>query len=142
MRYWASGAKAAAFWNQHEELGYSCLMDEFVAAVLRGQLMHIDDIIEKKKQIYDRYVEKLDESIACVIPVQDGTKPNYWITAMTCESNIQFMETRSDRQYTYEDIHGTAAPMEICEALDAFNAESRPVYKRAFKCLPKILRAI
>lgn len=129
VRYWASGAKAATFWNQHEELGYNCLMDELVAAVLRGQLVHIEEIKEKKKRIYDRYLDKLDESIARVIPVPEGTRPNYWLTAMTCESNIQFMETRGDRQYTYEDIHGTAAPMEICEALEAFNVESRPVYK-------------
>lgn len=128
-RYWASGAKAATLWNQQEELGYSCLMDEPAAAMLRGQLLHLDETIEKKKRIYDRYLEKLDGSMACVIPVPDGTKPNYHIAAMTCESNIQFMETRNDRQYTYEDIHGTAAPMEIYEALEAFNAESRPVYK-------------
>lgn len=128
-RYWASGAQASTLWNQHEEFGYSCMMDELVAAMLRGQLQHIDEAIEKKKRIYDRYFEKLDGSMAYVIPIQDGTKPNYWITAMTCESNIRFMETRNDRQYTYEDIHGAAAPMEICEALDAFNAESRPVHK-------------
>lgn len=128
-KYWASGAKAAALWNQHEELGYSCQMDELTAAALRGQLLHLDESIAKKKRIYDRYFERLDESMACVIPVPEGTKPNYFITAMTCESNIQFMETRDDRKYTYEDIHGTAAPMEIWEVLEAFHVESRPVYK-------------
>ena len=128
-RYWASGAKAAVPWNQHEELGCSFLMGELDAASLRGQLLHIDEAIEKKKAIYQRYYDKLDGHLAYVIPVEDGTKPNYWITAMTCESNIQFMETRSDRGYTYQDIHGTAAPMEIYDALKAFNIGSRPVYK-------------
>lgn len=128
-KYWASGARAATLWNQHEELGYSCLMDELTAAAVRGQLLHVDEVMEKKRRIYDRYFEKLDGAMACVIPVPEGTRPSCCITAMTCESNIQFMETRDDRKYTYEDIHGTAAPMEILEALEAFNVESRPVYK-------------
>ena len=48
---------------------------------------------------------------------------------MTSESSIRFMETRNDRGYTYQDVHGTAAPMEIYEALNAFGAECRTVYK-------------
>lgn len=128
-RYWAAGAKASAPWNQHEELGCSCGMDELSAAVIRGQLQHIDEIMKRKKEIYDRYLEKLDDSMACLISSSDESRPNCWITAMTCESNIQFRETRNDRLYTYEDIHGTAAPMEIYEALEAFHVESRPVYK-------------
>lgn len=128
-RYWAAGASASTPWNQHEELGYRCLIGEPDAALLRGQLLHIEEIIEKKKKIYEKYLEKLDGEMAYVISAVENTRPNYWITAITCESNIQFMETRNDRSYTYQDIHGTAAPMEIYDALEAFGAESRPVYK-------------
>lgn len=128
-RYWASGARAGVLWNQHEELGYSCLMDELTAAALRGQLLHVDEMIAGKKRIYERYLERLEEDMTCLIPVGEGTRPSYCVTAMTCESNIEFTETRDDRSYTYESVHGTAAPMEIWEALEAFNIESRPVYK-------------
>ena len=62
-------------------------------------------------------------------PVGEGAEPNYWISCMTCESNIQFKETRSGRDYTYTDQHGTASPMEIFDALAAFGAQSSPVYK-------------
>lgn len=127
--YWASGAKASTPWFQHEESGYSCGLGEFDAALLRGELVHMGEVIDKKREIYDRYYEKLDGSMAYIIPVAEGTKPNYWMTCMTCESNIQFMETRNDRRYTYESIHGTAAPMEIYDALQAFNVECQPVYK-------------
>lgn len=128
-KYWATGAKIVTAWNQHEELGYDYVMDALDAAMLRGQLVHMDELIEKKKAIYERYYEKLEGALAYVIPARDGTKPNYWVTTMTCESNIQFMETRNDRWYTYQDLHGTAAPMEIYDALDAFDVASRPVYK-------------
>lgn len=127
--YWAGGAKAAVPWRQHEELGYSCALGELDAALLRGELNHIGEIIDRKQEIYDRYCRKLDGTMACVIPVAEGTRPNYWMTCMTCESNIQFMETRNDRRYTYESAHGTAAPMEIYDALQAFHVECRPVYK-------------
>lgn len=127
--YWAEGAMAATPWNQHEELGYQYGMDDLAAAVLRGQLRHIEEHITKKKMIYERYLDHLDDDLVCMIPEGEGTRPNYWMSCITCESNIQFMETRSERRYTYTAQHGTAAPMEIYDALMAFGAESRPVYK-------------
>lgn len=128
-KYWATGAQVAAPWEQHEELGYRYAMGDLEAAMLRGQLLHIDEIIEKKKAIYDRYCEKLDGSLAYIISTRENTKPNYWLTTMTCESSIRFHETRNDRHYTYTDQHGTAAPMEIHDALRAFGAECSPVHK-------------
>ena len=127
--YWACGSKAATPWNQHEELGYQYAMDDLAAAVIRGQLVHMEEHIAKKKAVYERYADRLDGNLACLIPVGDGTRPNYQISCMTCESNIQFEETRSERKYTYTKQHGTAAPMEIYDALMAFNVESRPTYK-------------
>ena len=127
--YLASEADAAVPWNQHEELGYFCRMGELDAAMLRGQLLHLDETIAKKQKIFERYREKLNGSMACIIPVGEGTKPNYWITAMTSESNMQFIEARNDRRYVYQDVHGTAAPMEIYDVLSAFNVAGRPVYK-------------
>ena len=127
--YWADGAMAATPWNQHEEIGYHYVMDDLTAAVLRGQLRHLETHIAKKKEIYERYLDNLDDDLICMIPEGEGTQPNYWMPCITCESNIQFHETRSDRQYTYTVQHGTAAPMEIYDALTAFGAESRPVYK-------------
>ena len=128
-RYWAGGARAAVPWNQHEELGLDCLMSDLDAAVLRGRLAHLGEIIEKKRHIYETYRKKLDGSLAYIIPAGEDTRPNYWMTAMTCESSLPFAETRNDRAYTYKDLHGTAAPMEIYDALQAFCADCRPVYK-------------
>ena len=129
VRYWADGAQADTPWNQHEELGRHCLMSELDAALFRGRLAHMDEILGKKKAIYERYAEKLDSTMAYVIPVGEDTEPSYWMTCMTVESNLQFLETRDDRNYTYKDLHGTAAPMEIYDALQAFHADCKPVYK-------------
>ena len=127
--YWANGARADAPWNQQEELGYSYRMSDLTAAAARGQLKHLDEAIEKKKAVYERYFDKLEGDLASMIPIGEGTRPNYWRSCMTCESSIGFMETRDDRHYTYTDQHGTAAPMEIYDALSAFHGACRPLYK-------------
>lgn len=126
---WADGARIDAPWNQYENLGYGYRMGELTAAVIRGQLKHLDEIIEKKRAIYERYCEKLEGDLAAMIPADEGIRPNYWMSAMVVESNIQFMETRDDRKYIYTDQHGTAAPMEIYDALSAFHAQCMPLYK-------------
>ena len=127
--YWSLGSYADAPWNQHEELGYDYRMDDLTPARIRGQMAHANEIIEKRKQIYQRYAKKLQSDLVYMIPVGEDTKPNFWLSAMTCESNIVFAETRDERNYTYTDGHGTASPMEIIEAMMAFGAECRPLYK-------------
>lgn len=125
----ASHSRAAAPWSQHEELGEDCRMSDIVAGLILGQFRHLEEHIAKKRAIYERYLEELDGDIMYMNPVGEGTEPNYWMSCMTCESNIQFQETRSEREYTYTNQHGTASPMEIYDALEAFNVESCPVYK-------------
>lgn len=128
-KYWASQAQADVPWGQYEELGYNYVMSDITAAVIRGQLRHLSWHIARKKEIYERYLEKLNGDVIFMNPMGEGTQPNYLLSCMTSESNIAFQETRSGRAYTYTDQHGTAAPMEIYDALQAFGAQSSPVYK-------------
>lgn len=138
--YWAYGARMSAPWDQHEELGYSYRMGDLTAAMVRGQLRHLSENMEKKKALYDRYAGRLEGDLASMIPIGEGTRPNYWTSCMTIQSGIGFRETRGERDYTYVRQHGTAAPMEILEALTAFYGaaghcmcrsswQGRPLYK-------------
>ena len=128
-KYWASQAQTKAPWGQYEELGYNYAMSDITAAVIRGQLHYLSEHITRKKEIYERYLDNLNEDVIFLNPVGDDTQPNYLLSCMTSESNIAFGETRSGRDYTYTDQHGTAAPMEIYDALQAFGVQSSPVYK-------------
>ena len=125
----AACSGVAGFCDQDGEVGNGCMMSDVVAGVIRSQFQHLEEHIAKKKAVYGRYLEKFDGDIISMNPVGEGTEPNYWVSCMTCESNIQFQETRSGRDYTYTDQHGTASPMEIFDALAAFGAQSSPVYK-------------
>lgn len=125
---WAMHSNTASSCGQFEEIGNNCIMSDIIAGVVRSQFQHLEEHIAKKKAIYRRYLEKFDDDFISMNPVREGTEPNYWISCMTCNSNIQFQETRSGRDYTYTDQHGTASPMEVYDALAAFGAQSSPVY--------------
>ena len=64
------------------------MMGDITAAVIRGQLAHIDEVIAAKKAVYERYRERLDDGLAYLIPAGEKTEPNYRMTVMTCESGI------------------------------------------------------
>lgn len=128
-KYWSLSSQAVAPWHQHEELGYNYQMGGVVAGIIYSQFKHLGEHIKSKKAIYEKYRDKLDGGLMYMNPIGKCTEPNYWISCINCDSNIRFMETRSERSYTYTDQHGTASPMEIYDALNAFGFESRPVYK-------------
>lgn len=127
VRSWSS--QSAAPWNQHDELGYDYRMSSVIAGIIRSQFRHLEEHIVKKKETYERYQKMFDDGIMLLNPVGEGAEPNYWLSCMTVESSIVFRETRSEREYTYESQHGTAAPMEILDAFEAFNVEGRPIWK-------------
>ena len=97
--------------------------------MIASQMVHLDESIAKKKAIYEHYKEQLDETIMPINYINKGDEPNYNITGMICDSNICFEEARTDRHYVFSAAHGTASPMEIYEGLEAFNVESRSMYK-------------
>lgn len=99
------------------------------AGIILSRLRHLEEYIAKKKAIYERYKERFPEDLMLLNPIGEGTEPSYHTPCMTVESGIGFMETRSERTYEYVPQHGTAAPMEILEALEAFGAAGRLVWK-------------
>ena len=130
VKHLAYGALTSVPWQQHDEAGYDFGITDLTAAMIRAQFGHLEDHIEKKREIYERYRETFEDSgLLEMHYFDDGKEPNYWMIPVTCESGIQFNETRSETGYTYTDQHGTASPMEICDAICAFGAEARPVYK-------------
>ena len=115
-------------WNHCDGIGYDYSMNDVTAAIILEQLSHLDEIIDKKKRIYEFYKKNLNEDLTYLIEADEKNVPNYWMPVIMCDSSIEDGETRTADGYSYEDIHGTTSPMEIVDALDAFNAEASPVY--------------
>ena len=115
-------------WQWRESETYSYKMSELSAAILLPQIKEIDDLILRKKEIYEYYEENLNEDLIYPISFAENTEPNYWKVPVLCDSNIEAHEVRRKDGYSYEDIHGTTSPMEIVDALNAFGAEAAPAY--------------
>ncbi len=129
-RKWSAQSRESAPWYQHEELGYNYRMSNVAAGIALGQWGHLEEHVAKKKRIYEAYANGL-EPLGAELNPYDAAKaePNYWLSCMRLAPNSLCPMTRSDLGYTYESVHGRTCPMEILEALEAFGAEGRPVWK-------------
>ncbi|KAA0548470.1 aminotransferase DegT [Bacillus sp. BGMRC 2118] len=113
-RFWATQSRDQARHYEHSELGFNYRMSNVVAGIGRGQLKVLDQRVEKKKYINESYKRELS-SLGGVqfMPVNDWDAPNYWLTALTLNGNVR--------------------PLDIMEALEKENIESRPVWKPMHK---------
>ncbi len=129
-RKWSTQSREDAPWYQHEELGYNYRMSNVIAGIVLGQWGHLERHIAEKKRIYRLYEERLGQLGMELNPYDfENSEPNYWLTCIRIAPNSLCRAARSGRSYVYESVHGRTCPMEILEALEAFNAEGRPVWK-------------
>lgn len=109
-RFWATQSRDQARHYQHSELGFNYRMSNVVAGIGRGQLKILDQRVEKKREIFSFYKKHLEglEGIQ-FMPSNQWDEPNYWLSSMT--------------------LNGSVRPIDVMEALEKENIESRPVWK-------------
>ncbi|ULT56783.1 aminotransferase class I/II-fold pyridoxal phosphate-dependent enzyme [Neobacillus drentensis] len=110
VRFWATQSRDQARHYQHSELGYNYRMSNVVAGIGRGQLKVLDQRVEKKKYIFEFYKRELGALDGVkFMPINDWNDPNYWLSSMTLSGNVR--------------------PIDVMEALEKENIESRPIWK-------------
>ena len=129
VRKWSTQSREAAPWYQHEELGYNYRMSNIVAGVARGNMLHVDEHIAQKRAIYERYKEGLKDLPVTVNPFEPKAAPNYWLSCLLIDPSAMCRQVRGEKDYLYKTEPGKSCPMEILDALAAFNAEGRPIWK-------------
>ena len=129
VRKWSTQARENAPWYQHEELGYNYRISNIIAGVIRGQLPYLDEHIAQKKAIYERYKEGLKDLPVTMNPIPDETEPNYWLSCMLIDKDAMCQMVRGEKTSLYITEPGKSCPTEILEAIAAFNAEGRPIWK-------------
>ncbi|HDR7563191.1 TPA: aminotransferase class I/II-fold pyridoxal phosphate-dependent enzyme [Bacillus mycoides] len=109
-RFWATQSRDQARHYQHSELGFNYRMSNVVAGIGRGQLKVLDQRVQKKRYIFDFYKRELGnlEGIE-FMPSNEWNEPNYWLSSMK--------------------LNGKIRPIDVMEALEKENIESRPVWK-------------
>ena len=128
-RKWSTQARENAPWYQHEEVGYNYRMSNVVAGVVRGQYPHLEEHIAKKRAVYERYKEGFKDLPISMNPITDDTEPNYWLSALIIDKDYMCQQVRDDSHALYIKEAGKTCPTEILEALAAYNAEGRPIWK-------------
>lgn len=110
VKFWATQSRDTARHYQHSELGFNYRMSNVLAGIGRGQLKVLEQRVEKKKYIFDFYKKELGylEGVE-FMPINEWNEPNYWLSAMFLKGSIK--------------------PLDIIEALEDENIESRPVWK-------------
>ncbi len=109
-RFWATQSRDPARYYQHSELGFNYRMSNIVAGIGRGQLKVLDQRVEKKREIFEFYKRELGHLDGVeMMPINDWNEPNYWLSCVT--------------------LSGKVRPLDIMEALEKENIESRPIWK-------------
>jgi len=130
VRKWSTQSREAAPWYQHEEIGYNYRMSNIIAGIVRGQLPYLNGHITQKKAIYERYKAGLADLPVRMNPFDsDKSQPNFWLSCMIIDEDAMAPMVRGEKDYLYTSVPGKSSPMEILDALAAFNAEGRPIWK-------------
>ncbi|MGI5874414.1 MAG: DegT/DnrJ/EryC1/StrS family aminotransferase [Bacillota bacterium] len=130
IRKWSTQSREDAPWYQHEEIGYNYRMSNVVAGVIRGQLPYLQEHIDQKKAIYERYKEGLKDLPVKMNPFDEKRSiPNYWLSCMIIDEDAMCKQVRDDQKALYLPEEGKSCPTEILETLAKFNAEGRPIWK-------------
>ena len=105
-------------------------MSNVIAGVVRGQFPHLEEHIQEKKAIYERYKKGLKGLPIKMNPFDEKKSvPNYWLSCMIIDKDAMSKQVRGETDYLYEKEKGKTCPQEILDAIASINAEGRPIWK-------------
>lgn len=111
--FWATQARDPAPHYEHSEMGYNYRMSNIVAAIGRGQLRVLDQRIEARRMVFQRYFEALNQIDGIdFMPEAAFGRSNRWLTVITLDPS------RCGVDYP-----------RVIKALEDENIESRPLWK-------------
>ncbi len=130
VRKWSTQSREAAPWYQHEEIGYNYRMSNIIAGIVRGQIPYLEEHIAQKRAIWERYEKGLADLPVKMNPWdREKSEPNFWLSCCIINENAMAPMVRGEQDYLFKSESGKSSPQEILEALSAFNAEGRPIWK-------------
>jgi dTDP-4-amino-4,6-dideoxygalactose transaminase len=88
-RYLSSQARQPVPWYEHTEIGYNYRMSNILAALGRGQLTRLDEMIARRRKIRKLYAEGLADIPGVeVIGGTGGTSDNCWLTSIALDDEV------------------------------------------------------
>ena len=112
VRFWATQSREKFRYYEHKEIGYNYRLSNISAGIGRGQLKVLDERIAEKTGIYNTYKEGFKNIKEIQMqPYMQNSKPNFWLSAIILDKDSK------------------VTPLQIIEALEKENIESRPIWK-------------
>lgn len=153
IMWYATQAREAYPYYQHEEIGYNYRMSNICAGIGRGQMVIVNDHIAHHKHVQQRYAELLHDIPGIRLHSAPDTDydSNYWLCTITLDPALRIVGQENAYRETVQSavggsagvIHQTDTPITDCqpnpnvEALRVFllehKIEARPVWKPMHK---------
>lgn len=112
VRFWATQSREKFRYYEHKEIGYNYRLSNISAGIGRGQLKILDERIAEKTNIHNTYKEGFKNIKEIQMqPYMQNSKPNFWLSAIILDKDSK------------------VTPLQIIEALEKENIESRPIWK-------------
>ena len=149
IMFYATQAREAYPYYQHEKIGYNYRMSNICAGIGRGQMTVLDEHIAHHRHVHDLYRELLDgvDGITLHSNPSGRYDSNYWLNTVTLDPDLKVRGEENAYKAAVQGAVGGAAgvtheaasvhtgcePNAIVEAmrmgLDAAGIESRPLWK-------------
>ena len=130
VRKWSTQSRENAPWYQHEEIGYNYRISNIVAGVIRGQIPYLNEHIDQKRAIYERYKQGLRDLPVTMNPYDaEKSVPNFWLSCLLIDPDAMAPHVRGEQDELWQHESGKSSPGEILAAIAAFGAEGRPIWK-------------
>ena len=108
---WATQSREPARHYEHKEIGYNYRLSNVSAAIGCGQFEHLDELIQIKKDIFNRYCEEFEDIKEIEMLKEPSDRVStHWLSVMRLNNS-------------------KVTPLEIIETLEKENIESRPIWK-------------
>ena len=153
IMFYATQAREAYPYYQHEKIGYNYRMSNICAGIGRGQMAVLEQHIAHHRHVHDLYCERLDgvEGIKVHSNPSGRYDSNYWLNTITIDPGLK---VKGEENAYAEAVHGAVGgaagvtheaesahtdcePNANVEALrtglDAAGIESRPLWKPMHK---------
>ena len=153
IMFYATQAREAYPYYQHEKIGYNYRMSNICAGIGRGQMTVLDEHIAHHRHVHDLYRELLDgvDGITLHSNPSGRYDSNYWLNTVTLDTDLKVRGEENAYKaavkgavggaagVTHEaaSVHTDCEPNANVEAmrmgLDAAGIESRPLWKPMHK---------
>lgn len=112
IRHLSTQAREPHLHYEHHEIGYNYRLSNVLAAIGRGQVARLDEMLARRAEIRARYESRLGSIPGVTFnPIDPRGTPNHWLTVAVLGDDAG------------------CRPIELIEALDAVDVEARPAWK-------------